>query len=527
MALTKIGTDGVKDDAITSGKIPANAVGSSEIADTAVTLAKLEHGTSSNDGKFLRANNGADPTFETVNTDLVSDTSPQLGGTLDGNGQTANFTGNTTSLGLPRGSTAQQPSAGSTEGHIRYDNDDNVVYYSDGTSWIKIAAAIPSLTSITGTIFAGAGTNLTLAGTNFLSSGLVVNFVQTSDSINTNVTVTPTSDTAATVAVPAAVYNNVTAGNAVTIKVTNSDAMSSGTVNKTASALPSGGSITTSGNFRIHSFTSNGSFVNTIAGVSIQYLVIAGGGGGGSAGGGGGAGGYRTNVTGQTSGASSSTEAAVTFPAATYTITVGSGGAAVDDSRGANGGASSISGTGITDITTVGGGGGGSFQSSGQHTPGDGGSAGGRSATNGSVASATANQGTAGGDGTGGAAGNSVGGGGGGAGAAGSNGNGNAPVKQGGAGGLGLSNNITGSAVTRGGGGGGGGDNRTSVGPSAGGTASGGGGAGGGSSAAGDATDGTGGGGGGAAISAGGNHGILGGDGGDGIVIIRYDLSAI
>jgi len=76
MALTQISTAGVKDDAVTSGKIPANAVGSSEIAanavgaselaDEAVTLAKLEHGTSSNDGKFLRANNGADPTFETI-----------------------------------------------------------------------------------------------------------------------------------------------------------------------------------------------------------------------------------------------------------------------------------------------------------------------------------------------------------------------------------------------------------------------------------------------------------------------------
>ena len=75
MALTKIGTDGVKDDAITSGKIPANAVGSSEIADTAVTLAKLEHGTSSNDGKFLRANNGADPTFETVDVSNASNLS--------------------------------------------------------------------------------------------------------------------------------------------------------------------------------------------------------------------------------------------------------------------------------------------------------------------------------------------------------------------------------------------------------------------------------------------------------------------
>ena len=93
MALTQISTAGVKDDAVTSGKIPANAVGTSEIADTSVTLAKLEHGTSSNNGKFLRANNGADPTFETVSTDLVGDTTPQLGGTLDTNGQDILFNG--------------------------------------------------------------------------------------------------------------------------------------------------------------------------------------------------------------------------------------------------------------------------------------------------------------------------------------------------------------------------------------------------------------------------------------------------
>ena len=71
--------------AVTAAKIGSGAVGSSQLADQGVTLAKLEHGTSSNDGKFLRANNGADPTFETVNTDLVSDTSPQLGGSLDVN----------------------------------------------------------------------------------------------------------------------------------------------------------------------------------------------------------------------------------------------------------------------------------------------------------------------------------------------------------------------------------------------------------------------------------------------------------
>ena len=62
------------------------SVSTDKIQDQAVTLAKLPHGTSSNDGKFLRANNGADPTFETVDTSLLGDQSPQLGGHLDTNG---------------------------------------------------------------------------------------------------------------------------------------------------------------------------------------------------------------------------------------------------------------------------------------------------------------------------------------------------------------------------------------------------------------------------------------------------------
>jgi len=64
----QVATDMIADDAVTQAKIGSGAVGSTEIADTAVTLAKLEHGTSSNDGKFLRANNGADPTFETISS---------------------------------------------------------------------------------------------------------------------------------------------------------------------------------------------------------------------------------------------------------------------------------------------------------------------------------------------------------------------------------------------------------------------------------------------------------------------------
>ena len=71
---------------VTTGGITAATIAPAEIADQAVTLDKLPHGTGSNNGKFLRANNGADPTFETVNTDLSADTSPQLGGDLDTNG---------------------------------------------------------------------------------------------------------------------------------------------------------------------------------------------------------------------------------------------------------------------------------------------------------------------------------------------------------------------------------------------------------------------------------------------------------
>ena len=317
----------------TSLTIANNAVTTAKIADEAVTLAKLEHGTSSNDGKFLRANNGADPTFETVNTDLVSDTSPQLGGLLDGNGQTANFTANNTGLGIPIGTTANQPTASSYKGYIRYNDTDDNLYYSDGSDWNKFTATTPVLSSVSGNIFVSSATNLTLSGSGFLSSGLVVNFTQSSDSIDSDVTVTPTSDSAATVAVPAAVYNNVTANNAVTIKVTNSDAKASGTVNKTAVALPSGGSITTSGSFRIHTFTSSGTFVNTIASNSVEYLVVGGGASGGntenygvSGSSGGGAGGYRSSVSGESSGGGASAESALSLSTGNYTVTIGGGG---------------------------------------------------------------------------------------------------------------------------------------------------------------------------------------------------------
>jgi hypothetical protein len=74
---TKIADDAVDSEHIAADSIDAEhyapaSVDTTAIADQAVTLAKLEHGTSSNDGKFLRANNGADPTFETVSGTTIN-----------------------------------------------------------------------------------------------------------------------------------------------------------------------------------------------------------------------------------------------------------------------------------------------------------------------------------------------------------------------------------------------------------------------------------------------------------------------
>ena len=416
-------------------------------------------------------------------------------------------TSSTGSLALPVGTTAQQPTAADTEGHIRYDSDDSVVYYSDGANWLKISSVIATLSSVTGNIYAGASSTLTLAGQGFQSANLVVNFTQSSDSIDEDVSVTPTSDTAATVTVPAAVYNNVTAGNVVSIIVTNSDGIASAAVTKTAVAMPSGGTVTTSGGYRIHTFTSTGNFV-VPSGVSVtaDYLIVAGGGGGGSStytahrgAGGGGAGGMRYITS-------------TAISAGTYSAAVGGGGAGRNNgTTGGGGGNSSFNGT-----VSNGGGGGGGHSPGAQTAAGTGGSGGG--GTNGfSGAAGTSGQGNAGGNGGANVDDPYCGGGGGGKGVAGSagvnNSGGNDP---GGNGGAGSSNSITGTAVTYAGGGGGNGSSGGSGG-------SGGGGNGGASSSTaqgvGVSHGGTnlgGGGGGSQQVS---------GNGGSGVVIIRYQLS--
>ncbi len=272
-----------------------------------------------------------------------------------------------------------------------------------------------------------------------------------------------------------------------------------------------GGTEIISGSYRIHKFTSSGTFTVNKS-MNVECIVVAGGGAGGSAtyAGGGGAGGVVYDAA-----------HAVTGKA--YTITVGAGGASQAVASQGNSGANSV----FDDITAIGGGGGGD-QYNPYRSGTNGGSGGGAGNSAGSPGSGeqTASGGDIGYGNNGGSANAGTGGaGGGGAGAAGTTGGG---ADIGGAGGNGISTysdfliaadagvDISGTHWIAGGGGGGG-----YSGEGAGGNGGGGKGSHWGSNASEAGTANTGSGGGGAST---GSY-IASGAGGSGIVIIRYLLS--
>ena len=287
-----------------------------------------------------------------------------------------------------------------------------------------------------------------------------------------------------------------------------------------------GGTITTCGNCKIHTFTGPGTFtVCSVASCAanniVSHLVVAGGAGGGGFGGGG-AGGYRevknpvTPYTASPLDGYSTPANRVTVTATAFPITVGGGGSGNTSNRtkGSNGNNSVFS-----TITSAAGGAGGAFGPSAQVPGNNGGSGGGGGALESSpypggsggtgntppVSPAQGNNGGAGAP-----SGGAYGGSGGGAGAAGSTSPGSGNGVDGGAG---VTSSINGTPTARAGGGGGAGGNPGGSGGSGGG----------GNGAPGPApttgangTDNTGGGGGGNYVCA------TAGSGGSGIVIIRY-----
>jgi len=383
-----------------------------------------------------------------------------------------------------------------------------------------------SISGYSGSVIYQVGTSMTISGIGFLGL-MTVRFIF--GGTIADVSVNPVNSTTINVNVPSTIYN-LAANTQGTLNLIDAAGRQSNSLSLSVFSLPTGGTITINGSYRIHSITSSttfttGSYVPTLG---YEYLIVAGGGaGGGSLGGGGGAGGYLTGnivLTGSTA-----------FP-----ITIGAGGTA---SSGTGGDGSNSVGLGLAS-TGGGGGSGGATTDSGRN----GGSGGGGSRYNGnSQANNPAGTGVAGpprqgyNGGTGCHSGGATdtaehGGGGGGAGQAGQNGS--AVGTPGAYGGAGLQNNIdfnnyyyagggggcahtVGTAGAGGIGGGGGGGGTSVAGGTGGGTArnAGGNGTNGGNSlgpgGAGGANTGGGGGG-------GGWNSSIGGNGASGIVIIRY-----
>jgi len=310
----------------------------------------------------------------------------------------------------------------------------------------------------------------------------------------------------------------------------------------TSEIIATGGTITTCGNCKIHTFTGPGTFCvsqisSTPANNEISYMVVAGGGSGGSApstirgAGGGGAGGFREDKSPVTPYTASPLDGAgpITITATSFPITVGAGGTGSPTVGCNTNGSNSVFST----ITSAGGGKGGSESPTSPVAKGtDGGSGGGGGVGNASGPEGFGNtppvspaQGLNGGSSSPPALGapfspvdRVAGGGGGGATAQGTNGQAGPSLSLGGNGGAGATTSISGSPTIYAGGGGGSAGLASPGSPTAGNPGPGGGGAGddgpsGGGSAG---TTNTGGGGGGGVACG------VGYSGGSGIVIIRY-----
>ncbi len=225
-----------------------------------------------------------------------------------------------------------------------------------------------------------------------------------------------------------------------------------------------GGTITTSGDYKIHTFTGPGTFcISAGAGPlsKLDYVVVAAGGGGGGgaggswAGGGAGAGGYRESYSSPVSGSYTASPLASSTPLGPFTaqaipVTIGAGGAGSSCTGSTPGTQGST--TTFSTISSAGGGGGGASACSGSDG-GNGGSGGGGGSTgqpgglnggSGNTPPVSPSQGNDGGDST---PSHTPAAGGGGAGGVGTNstpGSGNPR-----AGGAGVASSITASPVTR------------------------------------------------------------------------------
>ena len=308
-------------------------------------------------------------------------------------------------------------------------------FSGSGASLTNIPAA-----NITGTLPAISGANLTNLPTTALQADI--------NNLISNVAIlgfkVATNGSLAKYSLVNQVIDEFTDSSGIDASASTNEALNSGYYyGVSTGGSATGGTITTYGAYKVHSFLSSGTWTPPGTG-TVDVLIVAGGGGGGAGrGGGGGAGGmlYRTglSVTGQA-----------------YTITVGNGGAgATDHSNSATNGQDSVAfsvtakgggagGSGVTGTTSI------SIGKAGGSSGGTAHGADGAIASNQGTFSGWTAKGNAGGNGN--ASDNESAGGGGGAGAAGQAGDASG---NGGDGGIGFQNDYrTGSNVYYAGGGG-------------------------------------------------------------------------
>lgn len=295
----------------------------------------------------------------------------------------------------------------------------------------------PVITGATGDIVSTFSTDLTLSVTTTYSpTGAVdVLYYDGATLVATTTNVSIGSGSFSTT-VPSSVYGKAVGTN-ITIRVRNypggKESLTSAT--ETVLGLPTGGSISVSGNDRWHVFNSSSTFtVPTGFSRSMRCVVIGGAGGGG---------GYKSGSGGGAGGAKDSN---FTINAGSYTVTIGGGGIGSNSDYhpssygyAGSGGGSSIAGV----VSVSGGGKGGSYD---PLRPGGNGGSGGGGSTGGTAVSGEGSNGASNSNDLGPGSG---GGGKGGAGVAGVN-------YVGGRGGYSANFNITGSTLAKAGGGGGG-----------------------------------------------------------------------
>ena len=256
------------------------------------------------------------------------------------------------------------PSVGSA-GKIYYNTTTKVLRTSDGTAWTNVSNAAPVPTGGTVALTStneGAAFSYDL-GANFTDDregDTALTYALASGALPSGLAV-PSSGSTALAGTLGQVAANTSYSFAIT--ATDSAGLTSAPQSYTMTIIhvpfsASGGTITTSGGYKYHTFTSSGTLVGSGGSGSVEYLVVAGAGGGGNDGGGGG-------------GAGGMLASTATVTAGNHTITVGGGGGG-GQATGTNGSSGNNSAFGSFATSTGGGYGGGNNDNGGNGGSGGG-----------------------------------------------------------------------------------------------------------------------------------------------------------